>query len=310
MPRILIGLLVVLAAIVVTPAQQTTAPYFFIQLSDPQFGFFNNDIDFPQETANFEFAVANVNRLKPDFVIITGDLINKPFDRAQMAEYDRIRRTLSPTIPVYEMPGNHDIENAPTPETVAAYRTKYGPDRYVFRHKTLLGIVLNSTVIHTPDRAPTELAAQDTWLRAELVKAKASDAKHIVVFQHHPWFLATADEPDTYFNLPRVRRDPLLALFRSAGVKTLVSGHYHQNAVATDGGFEAITTGAVGRPLGQSRSGFRAFVVTDAAITHRYLEFGEIPTSVNASRGFAGGRPGGPGAPPASPAGRAGGRAQ
>ena len=290
MRRLLALALVVLAVAAAAPLPMQQAPFFFIQLSDPQFGFFNNDIDFPQETANFEFTVANVNRLKPDFVVITGDLINKPGDPAQLAEYDRIRKKILPTIPVYEMPGNHDIENAPTPERIAAYRAKYGPDRYVFRHKNVLGIVLNSTVIHTPDKVPTELAEQDAWLKVELAKAKASDAKHIVVFQHHPWFLAKADEDDSYFNLPKVRREPLLALFREAGVKTLVSGHYHQNAVATDGGFEAITTGAVGRPLGQSESGFRIFHVTDAALTHRYYNLGLIPTSVNVARGLGAAR--------------------
>jgi len=291
-----------IAAAAPLPAQQ--APFFFIQLSDPQFGFFNNDIDFPQETANFEFTVANVNRLKPDFVIITGDLVNKPGDPAQMAEYARIRKKLLPGIPVYEMPGNHDLENAPTPETVKAYRATYGLDRYVFRHKNVLGIVLNSTVIHTPDKVSDELLAQDAWLKAELAKAKTSDAKHIIVFQHHPWFLAKADEDDSYFNVPKVRREPLLALFREAGVKTLVSGHYHQNAVATDAGFEAITTGAVGRPLGQSESGFRIFHVTDAAITHRYYNLGLIPTSINAARGLGAARGAAPTGAPAGAPGR------
>jgi 3',5'-cyclic AMP phosphodiesterase CpdA len=307
MTRLFWGLALALVLAVTTPAQQATPPFSFIQLSDPQFGFFNNDIDFPQETANFEFAVANVNRLKPDFVVITGDLINKPLDPVQMAEYDRIRKRIDASIPVYEMPGNHDIENAPTPATLAAYRARYGQDRYVFRHKNLLGLVLNSTVIHTPDNVQGELATQDAWIRTELGKARTSGARHTVVFQHHPWFLAKADEDDQYFNIPRARRDPLLALFREAGVKTLISGHYHQNAVASDGGFDAIVTGAVGRPLGGSQSGFRIFVVTDDAITHRYVDFGQVPTTVNPARGLGGGRPGGPGGP-AGPA--RGGRGQ
>src|SRR6185369_4592926 len=198
MRRLVVLTLVLVAAVAARPRQTAQAPFFFIQLSDPQFGFFNNDVDFPQETANFEFVVANINRLKPDFVVITGDLINKPGDPAQMAEYDRIRKMIAPAISVYQMPGNHDLENAPTPERIAAYRAKYGPDHYVFRHKNVLGIVLNSTVIHTPDKVPEQLAEQDTWLRAELVKAKASDAKHVIVFQHHPWFLERAGEDDSY----------------------------------------------------------------------------------------------------------------
>src|SRR5215831_2720336 len=64
--------------------------FFFIQLSDPQFGMFTENADFVQETANFEFAVATVNRLRPAFVVVTGDLVNKTGDAAQIAELKRI----------------------------------------------------------------------------------------------------------------------------------------------------------------------------------------------------------------------------
>ena len=258
----------------------TSTPFFFIQLSDPQFGMFTSDREFSQETINFEFAVATVNRLRPAFVVVTGDLVNKAGDVAQIAEYRRIAGKLAPGIPLYNIAGNHDVENAPTPAALAAYRQTFGDDRYTFRSGMLLGIVLNSSLIHTPDSAAVEAEAQLAWLRDEAARARTSGARHVVVFQHHPWFLKTADEPDQYFNIPRVRREPLLALFREAGIKTLVSGHYHQNAVVADAGFDAITTGPVGKPLGGAKSGIRVFTVSDTAITHRYYEFGEIPTAI------------------------------
>ncbi|HYV29988.1 MAG TPA: hypothetical protein VEO53_02580, partial [Candidatus Binatia bacterium] len=59
-------------------------PFFFIQLSDPQLGMFTENADFAQETANLEFAVAAVNRLHPAFVVITGDLVNRPGDASQI----------------------------------------------------------------------------------------------------------------------------------------------------------------------------------------------------------------------------------
>jgi len=272
-----------------TPARQVTPadqdPFFFLQLTDTQFGMYTNDGDFSQETANFEFAVAHVNRLRPAFVVITGDLVNKPGDPAQVAEYVRIRAMIAPDIPVYDLPGNHDIGNSPTPESLAGYRASVGRDRYVFQYRTLTGIVLNSTVIHAPDLVPDELAAQDAWLRTELANARTAGAGQVVVFQHHPWFLRSADEADEYFNIPRARRDPLLALFRAAGVTHLVSGHYHRNAVATADGLEAVTTAPVGKPLGDARSGFRAFLVTRTAITHRFYEFGNMPATIDPAAG-------------------------
>ena len=52
-------------------------PFLFVQLSDTQFGMYEKDRGFAQETANLEFAVATINRLNPTFVVITGDLVNK-----------------------------------------------------------------------------------------------------------------------------------------------------------------------------------------------------------------------------------------
>ena len=87
---------------------------------------------------------------------------------------------------------------------------------------------------------------QQRWLRAAVENAREEGASRVIVFQHHPWFLKTADEPDQYFNIPRERRVQYLALFHEFGLKHLFSGHYHRNAVARDAEIEAITTGPVG----------------------------------------------------------------
>jgi 3',5'-cyclic AMP phosphodiesterase CpdA len=260
-------------------------PFFFIQLTDPQFGMFTTNRNFAQETANFEFAVATINRLRPAFVVVTGDLVNKPGDAAQMAEFQRIAGKVDRSIPVYNVVGNHDIENVPTPGTIAAYTNAFGPDHYSFRHADLIGIVLNSIIIHSPQQTTNELAAQERWLRAELERARQNGAEHIVVFQHHPWFLKKADEEDQYFNIPSERRSAYLALFHESGVKYLFSGHYHRNAVAHDGELEAVTTGPVGMPLGGDKSGMRIIIVRKDRIEHRYYHFGELPNQIDLSSG-------------------------
>jgi len=43
-----------------------------------QFGMYTQNEGFAHETVNFDFASAPANRLKPAFVIVTVDLINKP----------------------------------------------------------------------------------------------------------------------------------------------------------------------------------------------------------------------------------------
>ncbi len=255
-------------------------PFFFIQLSDPQLGMFTENRDFAQDAANFEFAVTAVNRLRPAFVVITGDLVHKPGDSAQITEYRRIVAKIDPAIPVYNVAGNHDVQNVPTPASVADYVKIFGPDRYTFTHRSVTGIVLNSSVIHSPQESPQQLAEQEQWLRTELTKAKTAGTRHIVVFQHHPWFIASAAEPDQYFNIPLARRSAYMALFREFGVRYLFCGHYHRNAEARDGEIQNITSGPVGKPLGGGKSGIRVAIVRDAVIDHRYYELGELPVKI------------------------------
>jgi 3',5'-cyclic AMP phosphodiesterase CpdA len=274
------GGLAISALLLASSVAPAAEPFFFIQLSDPQFGMFTDNQDFAQETANFEFAVATVNRLRPAFVVITGDLVNKPGDAAQIAEYQRILRRIDSAIPVYNVAGNHDIENVPTPGDITAYTNQFGPDQYTFRHAGFVGIVLDSVVIHSPQQTTNQLAEQERWLRAELERARESRAQHVVIFAHHPWFLKTASEPDEYFNIPRERRAIYLKLFHESGVRHLFSGHYHRNAVARDGDLEAVTTGPVGKPLGEGKSGLRVVIVRDDHLEHRYYDFGEVPKRI------------------------------
>src|SRR5215471_11344776 len=118
----------------------------FIQMSDPQFGMFTKDQDFAHETLNFDFAIATANRLQPAFVVVTGDLINKGGDATQAAEYKRIAAKLKPGIRLYSVPGNHDVGNEPTPESLALYRERFGRDYYTFRVGDIAGFVLNSNL--------------------------------------------------------------------------------------------------------------------------------------------------------------------
>lgn len=242
---------------------------------------FTKDQDFSQETLNFTLAIATANRLKPAFVVVTGDLVNKAGDARQIAEYRRIAGQLDPKIPLYNVAGNHDVENVPTPASIAAYVRIFGPDHYSFRSGDVFGIVLNSSLIHSPDGAPQLYDAQEKWLTDTLARAKASGAKHLVVFQHHPWFLKDAAEPDEYFNIPLARRTSHLDRFRESGVRTLISGHYHRNAVASASDVQMITSGPVGMPLGEgSQSGMRVVIVTAAGLTHKFYSLGELPHAI------------------------------
>jgi len=288
MKRVLQSTVLLLAALLacLPLTAQNAGDTFFIQLADTQFGAFTSDRDFTQESINYEFAVANINRLKPAFVVICGDLINKVGDPVQTAEYHRITAQFDKSIPVYAVSGNHDVGNEPTPETLAYYRQHFGRDYYSFRQGDVYGIVLNSNMISAPSKVQDEADKQETWLKAELAVAKSSGARHIVVFQHHSWFLEDPNEATQNFNIPKEQRRRYLDILKGAGVRYVFAGHYHRNAFGRDEELQMVTNGPVGRPLGNDPSGIRIITVLPDRLEHTYFTFGNIPNA------YAGPRPG------------------
>jgi serine/threonine-protein phosphatase CPPED1 len=256
-------------------------PLVFVQLSDPQLGMYAKDANTLEEEANLGFVVATVNRLKPAFVVVCGDLVNKGGDAQQIRSYQQLVKGIDSTIPVYNVAGNHDVGNEPTPEKLAQYRKSFGKDYYTFDAGGIRGIVLDSSLIQFPQNAPEEAAAQEKWLVDQLQSARRSAVKHLFVFQHISYFLQSADEPDQYFNIPIATRRRYLALFHQYGVNAIFCGHYHRNAYGRDAEIEMITTGPVGMPLGRDQSGIRAVRVWDGGMEHHYYELGAIPNRID-----------------------------
>ena len=221
--------LLILAVACPLPAQT------FLHLTDTQFGMYSKNRDFTHETANLEFAVATANRLQPAFIVITGDLVNEPGNKAQIAEYKRILAKLDPKIPVYSVAGNHDVGNKPTKESLATYREHLGKDYYTFRVGDMAGFVLNSNIEKAPDAVPDEAAAMESWFRSELDKARRDGVKNLIVFQHIPFFIKEPGESEVYDNVAPAARQRYLKLLHDAGVKHVFAGHLHYNLEARDG---------------------------------------------------------------------------
>ncbi len=269
--RLIIGL------ILLATAAQSQSPNFFIAGSDPQFGMYAKDKNFLQETANFEFFIANVNRLKPAFVVITGDLINATHDPAQTAEFKRIAAKLDPSIPLYKVPGNHDVTNEPAPADLEAYTRDFGPDHYSFLADKVYGIVINSSVLAHSKNCANQAAEQETWLRAELKKAQADSTRQPVIFMHIPLFVEKATEDDGYSNFPKAERQKYLKLFKDSRVHYIFAGHTHHNYNPQDGDLEEVITSAIGLFLGPDPSGFRIVDINGMELQHRFYTLAEIP---------------------------------
>ncbi|MCX6325171.1 MAG: metallophosphoesterase [Bacteroidia bacterium] len=252
-------------------------PWFFIQITDPQFGMFENNNGFEKETILYEKAVEKINNLNPDFVVITGDFVHNSDSVAQIEEFKRITAKINPKIPVYYTPGNHDLGQIPDEESIRKYIQNYGSDKFSFIHKGSAFIGFNSSLI----KAKLEKPEQEQYNRLVKKLKKSQDAQHIILFCHYPFFNKTFDEPTTYSNIDQDYRKKYLDLFNNNNVEAVFSGHYHNNSLAAYGKTQMVTTSALGKPLGKAPSGMRIVKVYSNRIEHEYFGLEELPDSVH-----------------------------
>jgi 3',5'-cyclic AMP phosphodiesterase CpdA len=252
--------------------------FFFIQMNDAQFGMYSANKDTSREIELLEKAVLHINRLKPAFVLNTGDLVNEPCDEKQLAEAMRIIKNLDKDIMIYSVPGNHDVADAPTEETLRWYRKQIGKDWYSFDYCRWHFIGLNSCIVANAEHAQQDAEKQWNWLSNDLERTASTSKSHIIIFMHHPLFLNDPDEANDYFNIPRKIRQTYLDLFRKYDIKLVLAGHLHQNNLTGNSQFEVVTTGPVGMPLGEAVSGFRIVKVYPDHVEHRYYGLDDVIT--------------------------------
>jgi serine/threonine-protein phosphatase CPPED1 len=235
--------------------------------------------DLDWDVDHMRTAVAAANRIAPDFVVVGGDMVDDPQSRDQYQALRSAVAGLDDSIPLHWVAGNHDVAFdtvIPTPASIAAYRERFGPDRYVFVHGGVTFLVANTVVWDHPEEADDAWSQEISWLERELEAAAERGSRHTIVFGHHPLFTATPDEPDTYWNIPTERRTLLLDLFSAHGVDAMLCGHWHRNGGGTAGDLDVVVTGPVGYPLGRDPSGFRVVAVGDDGIDHDYVALDEI----------------------------------
>ena len=279
--------------------------FFFVQMADPQFGMFaffstltDEEVEerrrrqlfvrkapeiitgFADESRLYTLAIEATNRLKPAFVAMCGDMVNDPKDQNQLDELFRITAMLQDDIPIHWVSGNHDVGDAPTTESLALYRERFGPDNFSFDHDGCHFVVINSSVCYNPENVPDEWESIVQFLKDDLSTARANGSEDIILFTHHPLFLERADEGDGYFVIPRDRRKVILDILHEHDVSSVFAGHLHRNNYAEDGKLQMVVTGAVGYPLGDDPSGLRVVKVRGDGVTHKYYAMDDLPDSI------------------------------
>lgn len=263
-----------MAMLSLTAYAQKRTP-FFVQISDPQLGFISKSDDFSPEKELMQQITNKVNSLRPDFVVFSGDLVHYGSSKTALEGFQQMCKAFDADIPLYFVPGNHDVENNAPAENVAAFVERYGHDRFVHKAKRYTVIGYNSCVIKAATPAEAEEYA---WIEKALQKARRN--KPIILIAHHPMFLSSPDEPEVYENIPPVLREKYLKLFEQYGVDLVLAGHLHKCAQGEYQGIKFVTAGPAGRTLGKDKSGIEIIKVDGGKAVATYYEIGNIPQSI------------------------------
>ena len=280
-------------------AGQGFEPFTFVQMSDPQIGFMDRSPGYGQSDSLMMAAVAAVNAVDPALILMTGDMVNDPYDAAQDSIY-RVRLA-ELKAPVYVIPGNHDMKGFSEAEH-AHYLSMRPTDRFSVQSHGCAFIGFDSNCIL--DKATEFEAAQKAWLEAEL--AAAQGCRYIFVFLHCPIIRESFDERVDNSNFPVDKREEYIGLFKKYGVSAVFAGHTHIDYDCEYDGIRFVTAGPVGNAFGRSKPGYEVVRVTADGFTAEYVPTPGVKVrrpSFGPGRpgGFPGGRPGGGfpgGAPP------------
>jgi 3',5'-cyclic AMP phosphodiesterase CpdA len=164
--------------------------------------------------------IKELNRFlpRPDFVVISGDLVDAPSKEA----YDHLLALLSPLkIPFAAVPGNHDDRDLMRAALPEGYARPSGALHSLHAIGDVDVVLVDST---TPGRNYGTLGAESlAWLEGVLA---ASPLRPALLFMHHPPFVTGISHMDVQ-NL-RDGGDLAAIVRRHPRVRLVAAGHVHR----------------------------------------------------------------------------------
>jgi 3',5'-cyclic AMP phosphodiesterase CpdA len=219
-----------------------------------------------------------VGRLKPDLVVVSGDLAH----RGRRDQHDRAAALLRGLgMPVVAVPGNHDIPYtfpARFTRPWAEFERVWGTTRPVHVSDEICLVGINSV---RPWRHQSGGVRDDQleWAAGQLAGAPPGALR--MVAMHHQLIGA----PWRTRKRPVARRNQVLGALVDAGAELIVSGHTHQGAIAERHEFEVWADGqpgatvatapGLGQPRPHRRGEARGLLVYEAdereLVVHTYV---------------------------------------
>jgi len=161
------------------PEVGTSDPFSFAIIGDRTGGT-------PEEWPVFDRAIEEINLLQPDFAVMIGDMIPGYIDDSDdmNAQWEDFKEHVAPlTVPLFVIPGNHDISN---PRMLEWYSDIVGRTYYHFVYRDCLFLMIGPQS-HWENGGSYFGREQLDYIHKVLSTNRK--AKHTFVFMHQPvWF--------------------------------------------------------------------------------------------------------------------------
>lgn len=247
----------------------------FALISDIQLGFYDG-ITWDKEIRNLKTFFQMIERESPpDFIINCGDNTHDVpggiYYNFQLHDVTTILLEINQKFPIYNVCGNHDIGVYLSEENLNIYQKSFGADFYSFLIEDVYFLIINSNYLYQSETYPQSYKQKSEYIRKEIHSIAASNAKYVLVFQHHPFCILDLEEPNNNFNIPILARKELFSFFRENNVDCIFSGHYHRYSSLNIDDVKQIISGPIGKPFPPTKEGYMMIEIDNSTLKFDYI---------------------------------------
>ena len=190
----------------------------------------------------FDRAIDEINLLRPDFVIMIGDIIENLPSRTgsiQSLWVEAFEHLKQFKMPFFIVPGNHDIWNRQSYQT---WKQNLGNTYYSFSYKGCRFIILNSEEVHITGEIGFG-EKQLSFLKEEI--QRYHQARQLFLFFHQPVWLPSEKDKYHWTEIESLLDETNYSVF---------AGHLHLLASKTHQGHRYLIAGPTGGKMRLARN--------------------------------------------------------
>ena len=248
------------------------APVVLAQISDIHMGLDKA----PNAAQNLQRALEMIAQRKVDAIVVSGDIGERPPEREKAKQ---MIEAAAHGVPVFYVPGNHDE----TARDTGQYTSIFGKNYYEAHVKNVTLLVLDSQLLgnydNFGDMNPPKLAGEGEqksntmlgWLQDETREREGrgggSESRGVTIaVQHIPLDRGAGfpqeNDPKPYWTSQEPYRGRVIGMLHRAGVRDILAGHLHHEAIYKASGFTIHLAPAIGYPIGGGEVGFAVHTIS------------------------------------------------